>query len=44
MKTFNTKKQLAKMQKQLAKEQKKQQNRLVKETEEQRKLLAQIKW
>lgn len=44
MKTSNTKKQLAKMQKQLAKEQKNQTNRLVKEIEQQRKMLAQIKW
>ena len=43
MKTFNTKKQLAEMQKQLAQIQKEQQNRLAKETEKQRKLLAQIK-
>lgn len=44
MKTFNTKKQLAEMQKQLAQIQKEQQNRLAKETEKQRKMLAQIKW
>ena len=44
MKTFSTKKQLAEMQKQLAQIQKEQQNRLTKETEKQRKMLAQIKW
>lgn len=44
MKPFNTKKQLAEMQKQLAQIQKEQQNKLTKETEKQRKLLAQIKW
>lgn len=44
MKTFNEKKQLAKMQKRLAKEQKKQAARLTKEIEQQRALMAQIKW
>ena len=44
MKTFNEKKQLAKMQKRLAKEQKKQAARLTKEIEQQRALMTQIKW